>query len=96
MSSWIPIDKFVDDSYAEILSGSILGGLTHPKEAQVLVVLKWHGSALNGTEDSGISLLDTQLHDISGGCKEHRLLEDMNRAPIQFPDGTEFSLTYSS
>ena len=88
LTAWVPAGEFVEDSDSQILPGSMFGGLENPLGAEVHIILKWHGVALNN-QDSGVkgkfvnpkelnyNLLDSQLHDIQGGGKEHRLLDEM-------------------
>ncbi len=88
LTAWVATDDFVEDSDNTLLPGSMFGGLENPLGAEVSIILKWHGIALNN-QDSGVKgkmvnpkelnfgLLDLQLHDIQGGGKEHRLLDEM-------------------
>ena len=76
LNAWVPAGEFVEDEGNLLLPGSAFGGLENPMTAEVHIILKWHGTALNnGSIDQEI--LDAQLHSLEGGCREHRLLDDM-------------------
>ena len=76
LNAWVPSGEFAEDANNLLLPGSMFGGLKNPMTAEVHIVLKWHGTALNnGAVDH--DTIDTQLHDIQGGGQAHRLADDM-------------------